>query len=73
VTVAFRAILRYHFAGPACCSPWRRLRPSANQDGLAEARKEHVKDKIGKWKHPRWIAIITELPKTAVEKSSVSS
>jgi acyl-coenzyme A synthetase/AMP-(fatty) acid ligase len=33
----------------------------------------NTKDKIGKWKHPRWIAIITELPKTAVEKSSVSS
>jgi acyl-coenzyme A synthetase/AMP-(fatty) acid ligase len=47
----------------AVCEPGR----------LAGVRKEHVTDKIGKWKHPRWIEIITELPKTAVEKSSVSS
>jgi 4-hydroxybenzoate-CoA ligase len=39
-----------------------------NQDGLAEARKKHAKDKFGKWKYPRWIEIITELPKTAAGK-----
>ncbi|MBO0754122.1 MAG: benzoate-CoA ligase family protein, partial [Bradyrhizobiaceae bacterium] len=44
------------------------LRPSMNQDGLAAALKEHVKDKIGKWKYPRWIEIINELPKTATGK-----
>jgi acyl-coenzyme A synthetase/AMP-(fatty) acid ligase len=39
-----------------------------NQDGLAEALKEHVKDKIGNWKYPRGIEIITEPPKTAAGK-----
>jgi 4-hydroxybenzoate-CoA ligase len=27
-----------------------------------------IKDKIGKWKYPRWIEIIDELPKTATGK-----
>ena len=44
------------------------LKPSVTQDRLAEALKEHVKDKIGKWKYPRWIEIINELPKTATGK-----
>jgi 4-hydroxybenzoate-CoA ligase len=44
------------------------LKPAASQDGIAEALKEHVKEKIGKWKYPRWIEIITELPKTATGK-----
>ena len=30
--------------------------------------KEYVKDKIGKWKYPRWIEIVDELPKTATGK-----
>jgi 4-hydroxybenzoate-CoA ligase len=42
--------------------------PAANQDGLAEALKDHVKEKIGKWKYPRWIELIDELPKTATGK-----
>ena len=28
----------------------------------------HVKDRIGKWKYPRWIEIVAELPKTATGK-----
>jgi 4-hydroxybenzoate-CoA ligase len=39
-----------------------------NDDGLAEMLKEHVKDKIGKWKYPRWIECVDELPKTATGK-----
>ena len=30
--------------------------------------KEHVKNKIGKWKYPRWINFVNELPKTATGK-----
>ena len=30
--------------------------------------KEYVKDKIGKWKYPRWIEFVSELPKTATGK-----
>lgn len=37
-------------------------------DGLDEALKAHVKDKVGKWKYPRWIEIVEDLPKTATGK-----
>ena len=30
--------------------------------------KEHVKQAIGKWKYPRWIEILEQLPKTATGK-----
>lgn len=30
--------------------------------------KEFVKDKIGKWKYPRWVEVVDELPKTATGK-----
>ncbi|MCW2307830.1 benzoate-CoA ligase family protein [Rhodobium gokarnense] len=30
--------------------------------------KEHVKSEIGKWKYPRWIEFVDELPKTATGK-----
>lgn len=33
-------------------------------DGL----KEFIKDKIGKWKYPRWVEIVEDLPKTATGK-----
>jgi 4-hydroxybenzoate-CoA ligase len=36
--------------------------------GLAEALKEHVKDKVGRSKYPRWIAFVDSLPKTATGK-----
>lgn len=36
--------------------------------GFAEELKETVKTKIGKWKYPRWIDIVDELPKTATGK-----
>jgi 4-hydroxybenzoate-CoA ligase len=37
-------------------------------EGLAEALKDHVKDRVGAWKYPRWIEIVPELPKTATGK-----
>jgi len=35
---------------------------------LLEALKEHVKQKAGPWKYPRWIDVRTDLPKTATGK-----
>ncbi|WP_169566340.1 benzoate-CoA ligase family protein [Sneathiella limimaris] len=35
---------------------------------LADELKEVVKEKIGKWKYPRWIEIVDDLPKTATGK-----
>lgn len=33
-----------------------------------EALKEHVKERIGKWKYPRWVEFVDDLPKTATGK-----
>jgi 4-hydroxybenzoate-CoA ligase len=44
------------------------LRGGASTDGLHEALKEHVKQKIGPWKYPRWIDVVDALPKTATGK-----
>ncbi|MCA6124731.1 benzoate-CoA ligase family protein [Bradyrhizobium sp. WSM 1704] len=44
------------------------LRPESTKDGLHEALKEHVKQKIGPWKYPRWIDVVESLPKTATGK-----
>ena len=33
-------------------------------DGL----KDFIKDKIGKWKYPRWVEVVEDLPKTATGK-----
>jgi 4-hydroxybenzoate-CoA ligase len=44
------------------------LRADASTDGLREALKEHVKQKIGPWKYPRWIEVVDSLPKTATGK-----
>jgi 4-hydroxybenzoate-CoA ligase len=44
------------------------LRADANTAGLHEALKEHVKQKIGVWKYPRWIDVVDALPKTATGK-----
>jgi 4-hydroxybenzoate-CoA ligase len=43
-------------------------RADAKADGLQEALKEHVKQKIGVWKYPRWIEFVDSLPKTATGK-----
>jgi 4-hydroxybenzoate-CoA ligase len=44
------------------------LRADAKTDDLYEALKEHVKQKIGVWKYPRWIDVVESLPKTATGK-----
>jgi 4-hydroxybenzoate-CoA ligase len=44
------------------------LRPGAATDDLHEMLKEHVKQKIGPWKYPRWIEVVESLPKTATGK-----
>jgi 4-hydroxybenzoate-CoA ligase len=35
---------------------------------LSQALKEHVKEKAGPWKYPRWIDVRPDLPKTATGK-----
>jgi 4-hydroxybenzoate-CoA ligase len=37
-------------------------------DQLFDALKEHVKQKAGPWKYPRWVEVRAELPKTATGK-----
>ncbi|WP_298920366.1 benzoate-CoA ligase family protein [uncultured Roseobacter sp.] len=37
-------------------------------DGLKEVLTDHVKTRIGKWKYPRWIEIVDDLPKTTTGK-----
>jgi 4-hydroxybenzoate-CoA ligase len=37
-------------------------------DALLLELKEMVKERIGKWKYPRWIEVVDELPKTATGK-----
>ena len=37
-------------------------------DAAPGGLKEFVKERIGKWKYPRWIEVIDELPKTATGK-----
>ncbi len=44
------------------------LMPGVVDDNLAQALKELVKQKIGKWKYPRWVEVMDELPKTATGK-----
>ena len=44
------------------------LRAGAKTDDLHEVLKEHVKQKIGPWKYPRWIDVVESLPKTATGK-----
>ena len=44
------------------------LQDGHDADGKFEILKEHVKDKIGKWKYPRRIEFVDALPKTATGK-----
>ncbi|WP_299620875.1 benzoate-CoA ligase family protein [uncultured Tateyamaria sp.] len=37
-------------------------------DDLEDQLRDHVKDRIGKWKYPRWIECVESLPKTATGK-----
>ncbi len=44
------------------------LKNGAAGGAIAEALREHVKERVGKWKYPRWIEIVDDLPKTATGK-----
>jgi 4-hydroxybenzoate-CoA ligase len=44
------------------------LKSGQGSDALQSELKAHVKDKVGKWKYPRWIEIVPDLPKTATGK-----
>jgi 4-hydroxybenzoate-CoA ligase len=44
------------------------LKAGAEIGDLEAELKEHVKQRIGKWKYPRWIEFVSELPKTATGK-----
>ena len=44
------------------------LQEGAPTDGLFDELKEHVKQKVGAWKYPRWIEFVDDLPKTATGK-----
>lgn len=44
------------------------LKEGAQRDGIETALKDHVKHQVGKWKYPRWIEIVDDLPKTATGK-----
>ena len=44
------------------------LRPGTGTSDLQEVLKDHVKQKIGVWKYPRWIEAVDSLPKTATGK-----
>ena len=43
-------------------------RPDATDQNLELSLKDFVKEKIGKWKYPRWIEVVDSLPKTATGK-----
>ncbi|MEP1522163.1 benzoate-CoA ligase family protein [Ascidiaceihabitans sp.] len=44
------------------------LNSGVSADGIGEMLKTHVKNKIGKWKYPRWVEVVDDLPKTATGK-----
>jgi len=39
-----------------------------NDEASLSGLKDFIKEKIGKWKYPRWVEVIDELPKTATGK-----
>jgi 4-hydroxybenzoate-CoA ligase len=44
------------------------LQKDAEADGLAGVLQAFVKQEVGKWKYPRWIEFVDDLPKTATGK-----
>ncbi len=44
------------------------LKADQDAEAVRAGLKEFIKDKIGKWKYPRWIEIVEDLPKTATGK-----
>ena len=44
------------------------LNEGVAEDGIETALQEFVKEQVGKWKYPRWIEVVGDLPKTATGK-----
>jgi 4-hydroxybenzoate-CoA ligase len=44
------------------------LNSKDDAEGIEDKLKDYVKERIGKWKYPRWIEIVDDLPKTATGK-----
>jgi len=44
------------------------LKAGVSQEGVAAELQAHVKDRVGLWKYPRWLAFVEDLPKTATGK-----
>lgn len=44
------------------------LKDHSAADGFDGQIKDFVKDRIGKWKYPRWVDVVPDLPKTATGK-----
>ena len=44
------------------------LKRGVNAGEIEAGLKEYIKEKVGKWKYPRWVEIVDELPKTATGK-----
>lgn len=44
------------------------LKDEGEHEAVQAELKEFVKDRIGKWKYPRWVEIVPDLPKTATGK-----
>ena len=44
------------------------LKDGVDEASLASELQDFVKDKVGKWKYPRWIDFVADLPKTATGK-----
>ncbi|MEP0943324.1 MAG: benzoate-CoA ligase family protein [Rhizobiaceae bacterium] len=44
------------------------LNEGVQSSGIDVELKEHVQAQIGKWKYPRWVEVVDELPKTATGK-----
>ena len=44
------------------------LKDKVGAERLADVLKSHVQERIGKWKYPRWIEFVADLPKTATGK-----
>lgn len=44
------------------------LKDPSKAEGIADSLKDHVKERIGKWKYPREIVLVDDLPKTATGK-----
>ncbi|MEM9277306.1 MAG: benzoate-CoA ligase family protein [Pseudomonadota bacterium] len=44
------------------------LKENATPEGMEAVIKQRVQEQIGKWKYPRWIEFVDELPKTSTGK-----